>query len=75
MSIENKTFNKLREGIEPIVSIGVGSAICRACLQLGVVPQELEPKHLPELKKILLAHYEKLWAGKLESIRSAIGKL
>ena len=75
MSIENPIFDKLGTAIEPIVSIGVGSAICTVCTKSGLTPAELEEKDLPVLKKRMIEHYQKFWSQKIEEIESALQKV
>jgi hypothetical protein len=44
MPIDNPYFLKLQAAISPIVSVGVGSAICTVCSNHGVDPSQIESR-------------------------------
>ena len=73
--IDNPVVAKLTEAITPIVSIGVGSAICTVCGRLKLSVEKLEPKDLPLLKKELLKHYERFWSNKIQQLTSALDQV
>jgi hypothetical protein len=72
MAITNPNFMRLQAAISPIVSIGVGSAICTVCSRQGIDPNAINDQHLPQLKSELVKHYEKFWSSQLDQIRSAL---
>ena len=72
MAITNPVFNQLVKAITPVISIGVGSAICTVCSQQKLSPDKLEKKDLPALRMALVQYYEKFWSNQLTSIRAAL---
>jgi hypothetical protein len=75
MAIENPVFNKVRSAIEPIVSIGVGSAICTVCTKSGLTPADLQEQDIPVLRKHMIEHYQKFWSQKIDEIETALQNL
>jgi hypothetical protein len=73
MPIDNPYFLKLQAAISPIVSIGVGSAICTVCSKQGVDPNKIDQKNMTLVKNELVKYYEKFLNSQLDQIRSAIG--
>jgi hypothetical protein len=75
MAIENPVFKKVQSAIAPIISVGVGSAICSVCSKKGLNPQTLEQKDIPVLKSALVEHYSEFWAQKINDIKSALARV
>jgi hypothetical protein len=74
-NINNPVVKSLTEAITPIVSIGVGSAICSVCGKLKLSVEKLEPKDLPMLKKELVKHYERFWSNKIQQLSAALDQV
>jgi len=72
MPITNDVFLKVQGAITPIISTGVGSAICTVCKDMGLDPNKLQPQQLPDLKKGMVVHYSKYWAQKITQVESAL---
>ncbi len=66
--ITNPVFQKLRAAIEPVVSIGVGSALVTVCQKLKLDPEKLTGSDIPKMRAALLEHYSKFWAQKMSDI-------
>lgn len=75
MAISNPHFLKLQAAISPIISIGVGSAICTTCSKLQLDPARIENKDLPLIKKALVEHYTKFWSQKISDIQQALNSM
>jgi hypothetical protein len=75
MSIENPVYNELVKTISPIISIGVGSAICTVCLKQGLSPERLTRSDLQVLKPALSQHYRQFWKGKVQDLDFALSAL
>jgi hypothetical protein len=75
MSIENPVFHDLVKTISPIISIGVGSAICRVCVKQGLSPDLLTRSDLQILKPALSQHYRQFWKGKVQDLDFALSAL
>ncbi len=73
MAISNPVFDKLVNAISPVVSIGVGSAICSVCSKNGIRPEDLKESDLASLKPALLEHYTQFWSQKMDDIKQAVG--
>jgi|GEM_PF-6027952 len=74
MAIENVVFNRVLTALTPVVSVGVGSAICTVCSKRGLDPKELQTKDLPVIKAGLVEHWQKTWETKMDDIRTALSK-
>jgi hypothetical protein len=72
MPISNPVFNKIVDTVKPVVSVGVGSAICSVCVTLKLNPEALTPKDIPAVKGALVKHYERFWAHKMVELNKAL---
>lgn len=75
MAIENPHFLRLQSAITPVISIGVGSAICTACSRLKIDPSKIESKDIGNIKQALIQHYKQFWAQKLTDIERALSSI
>ncbi|MCP4590220.1 MAG: hypothetical protein GY842_05730 [bacterium] len=72
MAVDNPVVKQLISAISPIISIGVGSAICTVCKENGLSPDALEPKDVPMMREELVTHYQKLWANQADALQTAL---
>jgi hypothetical protein len=73
--IQNPVVTRLTEAITPIVSIGVGSAICTVCMKNKLNPETLSQEQLPIVKKALIEHYGKFWSHKMTELTRALERV